>query len=607
MEAGIHATEVDLGGLLTVLGSHLYSTPAVAVRELVQNAHDSITRRRIEDPGFEGGRIELEGDPGRGLLVVSDDGAGMTRDEVARFLATIGAGATREARERGEAEEELIGLFGLGFLSAFIIADRTRVRSTSHKAPGQGVEYRSTTGERYALSDAEPRPPGTEVELELGGDHRPLSDPATLRSIVARYCGLLDVPVLVGGEAVNSTPPPWRDPDAPATAHPAEGYRRRRAFAQAFDPSFEPVCFVDVEPEATLGSDAHGLLWVHDAATYGGSDNRRLAVYVRGMLVDDDARELLPRWAGFVSGVVESRALTPTASREELQRDQVYDAVRKTLKEDLVAGLSTVAREQPEAWSRVLHRHNEALLGAALADERVEALVADDLLVPTSDGDMSARELLEAGGGRAHVGMGEGGFEEMRFRALKVPIALGTRYAVLPFLRRWCQAQGAELVEIGTERGDGALFRRAELPEAERAWLAEQLAGDGDELIAAAFEPEGMPFVLVPDREAELKKRLEDDEADGRIAASALHLARLHTETIAGGRAARLYVNVGSPAVAALLAAHRRGADTEAATGLLRAVLALIAAGERNVRSGIDLGAAMADIGAAVSKLAEEA
>ena len=143
--------------------------------------------------------------------------------------------------------------------------------------------------------------------------------------------------------------------------------------------------------------------------------------------------------------------------------------------------------------------------------------------------------------------------------------------------------------------------------EEERAWLAEQIAQPGDELIAAAFEPEGMPFVLVPDREAELKKRLEDDEADGRIAASALHLARLHTETIAGGRAARLYVNVGSPAVAALLAAHRRGADTEAATGLLRAVLALIAAGERNVRSGIDLGAAMADIGAAVSKLAEEA
>ena len=604
MEAGIHATEVDLGGLLTVLGSHLYSTPAVAVRELVQNAHDSITRRRIEDPGFGGGRIELDADPDRGLLIVRDDGAGMTRDEVARFLATIGAGATREARERGESEEDLIGLFGLGFLSAFIIADRTRVRSTSHKAPGEGVEYRSTTGERYALADAEPREPGTEVQLTLGEDHRVLADVKTLHEVVSRYCGLLDVPVVVGGRAVNATPPPWRDPDAPADQHPAERHRRRREFADEYDPAFAPVCFIDVEPEGP--SDARGLLWVQDAATYGGSDNRRLAVYVRGMLVDDDARELLPRWAGFVSGVVESRALTPTASREELQRDRGYEVVRAILKETLVAGLSGVAREQPEAWSRVLNRHNEALLGAALADERVEALVADDLLVPTSDGDMTARELLQAGGGRAHVGMGEGGFEEMRFRALKVPIAIGTRYAVLPFLRRWCHARGAELVEIGTERGDGALFRRVELPDDERAWLAEQLAGEGDELIPAAFEPEGMPFVLVPDREAELKRRVEDDETDGRIAASALHLARLHTASIEGGRTARLYVNVGSPAVAALLDARRRGADTGAATGLLRAVLGLIAAGERNVRSGVDLGEAMADIGTAVARLSQE-
>ena len=604
MASGIHATEVDLGGLLTVLGSHLYSTPAVAVRELVQNAHDSISRRRIEDPAFEGGAIELEGDPASGVLIVRDDGAGMTRAEVTRFLATIGAGATREARERGEGEEDLIGLFGLGFLSAFIIADRTLVRSTSHRAPGEGVEYRSTTGERYALADAEPRAIGTEVTLQLGAEHRALSDPGTLTEIVARYCRLLDVPVRVGGEVINADPPPWRD-GTEVSEHPAQRHRRLRAFAEAFDPAFSPVCFAEVEPEGD--SDARGLLWVQDAATYGGSDNRRLAVYVRGMLVDDDARALLPRWAGFVSGVVESTALTPTASREELQRDNGYEAVRAALKEALVSGLARVAREEPEAWARVLTRHNEALLGAALADERVEALVAADLHVATSDGDMTARELLEAGGGRAHVGMGEGGFEEMRFRALKVPIALGTRYAVLPFLRRWCHAQGAELVEIGTERGDRALFRRVPLEEDERAWLAEQLAQPGDELIPAAFEPEGMPFVLVPDREAELKRRLEDDETDERIAASALHLARLHTAAIEGGRTARLYVNVGSPAVAALLDARRRGADTGPAIGLLQAVLALIAAGERNVRSGIDLGDALAEIGSAVARLSDGA
>ena len=81
-----------------------------------------------------------------------------------------------------------------------------------------------------------PHPPGTEVELELGEDHRPLADTDTLRAIVARYCGLLDVPVVVGGEPVNAAPPPWRDPDAPETPHPAERHRRRAAVARRARP-----------------------------------------------------------------------------------------------------------------------------------------------------------------------------------------------------------------------------------------------------------------------------------------------------------------------------------------------------------------------------------
>jgi molecular chaperone HtpG len=605
MAADVHATQVDLGGLMTVLGSHLYSTPAVVVRELVQNAHDSIVRRRIEDPAFaaDAGRIEVVADPARGTLFVRDDGAGMTRDEVGQYLATVGVGYTRGLRDRADGNEDtdLIGLFGLGFLSAFVIAEHTIVRTASYQEGAQAVEYRSRTGEQYALLDAGERPTGTEVELRLAKDHQGLADPATLRQVTERYCRLLEIPVHVDGERVNAEPPPWRDTGA-AAEHPVQRRRRRMAFAARADPAFNPLCTIDVEPAGD--SDARGLLWVQDAATYGSWDNRRLAVYVRGMLLDDDARELLPRWAGFVSGAIESRSLTPTASREDLQRDAGWQATAKALQEALIAGLSDVARNQPEAWTRVLVRHNEALLGAALADPRLDELLADDLHVPTSEGDMTVRELVERGGGRAHVGLGHGGFEEMRFRALKVQIATGTRYAVLPFLRQWCNAHGVELAELGTRAGDRALFQRRPLDDAERAWLAEQLAGDGQEVVPAGFDPPEMPFVLVPDREAELKRRLEEDEARERISTAALHLAHLHTRTIDGARDARLYVNVDSPAIAALLEARRAGAETGEAVRLLRAVLALMAAGEREVRGGVDLQTALADVGTAVARLA---
>ena len=606
MTADVHATQVDLGGLMTVLGAHLYSTPAVAIRELVQNAHDSILRRRLEDPGFEGGRIDVAGDPRAGTLTVRDDGAGMTREEVGLFLATVGVGYTRELRERS-GKDDLIGLFGLGFLSAFVVSDRTTVRTTSYQAPERGLEYRSTSGEQYALTDSAPRDVGTEVELQLSGEHRELADPDVLGRIVTHYCRLLEVPVHLGGdpEPLNAEPPPWRDaPDGEAVVeHPVQARRRRLDFASRMDPAFGPLCTIDVEPSGD--SDARGLLWVQDAATYGSSDNRRLSVFLRGMLLDDDARDLLPRWAGFISGMVESRQLVPTASREDLQRDAGYAAVAAELQATLVRGLATVAHEQPEAWARVLRRHNEALLGASLVDEELEQLLAEDVEVPTSEGDMTVRALAQAGEGRVHVGLGDGGFEEMRFRALKVPIANGRRYAVVPFLRRWCSTRGVELIELGTTQGDRALFRRQPLGEAEAAWLTDALASDGQELIPAIFDPADMPFVLVPDREAELKERIEADAAQERIASAALRLARLHTDRIDGAVKARLFVNLGCPAIEALLDAHRRGASTDAAVGLLRAVLALLAAGERDRRADVDLRGALAGITVAVRALVE--
>jgi molecular chaperone HtpG len=594
----LQATQVDLAGLMTVLGGHLYSTPAVAVRELVQNAHDSITRRRIEDPAFDGGRIDVLGDPATGTLTVRDDGAGMTRDEIDLFLATVGVGYTRGLREREPSEDELIGQFGLGFLSAFIIGERTIVRTASYRTPGEAHEYRSTTGERYSVEPSEPRGVGTEVELRLTDGHRELADPATLEATVRRYCALLGVPVHVNGTHVNAEPLPWREEQGETTLHPVQRRKRALAFAERMDTAFRPLCTLEVD-----AGGVRGLLWVQDALTYGSWDNRRLSVYVRGMLLDDDARDLLPRWAGFVSGAIESDQLTPTASREDLQRDDGYGEAQEALRDALVVGLAQVATDEPEAWARVLTRHNEALLGASLADERLEALLAGDLQVPTSEGDMTVRELVDGGGGRAHLGLGTGGFEEMRFRALKLPIATGTRYAVLPFVRRWCQTRGVDVVELGTNAGDHALFRRAELEEGEKEWLAAAFAGERQELIPATFEPGEMPFVLVPDREAELKARLEADEARERIASAVLHLAREHTATIDGAYDARLYVNAGSPAIQALLEARREGRDTAVALGLLRAVLALMAAGERETRAGVDLQTALTGIGDAVKGL----
>ncbi|MFD8788800.1 ATP-binding protein [Kitasatospora sp. NPDC059599] len=615
----LRTTEVDLGGLVNVLATHLYSTPLVALRELVQNAHDSHTRRLLEDPeGNHRPLIRVRADSARRTVAIEDTGAGLTEPEIHSYLATVGTGYTRMLREL-TGNQELIGAFGLGFLSAFSIADEVTVTTTSHREPTLGHRYRSRGGEQYRVEPAPARPrPGTVVELALKAEHAHLADEDALREILGRYCVLLPIPVHVGDDErpVNSVEVPWRQealpspastPDRDAPRRPSDGdrYAARMRFAAAFGRRFEPLTAFPVHP-VDGATDAIGLLWVQDGGTYGSSDNRDLAVYLRGMLLAEDARELLPGWAGFIGGVVESNRLTPTASREDLQRDEHYRALRKALTDAIVEGLYETARLRPAAWRRILARHGQDLLGAALCDERLFTLLADDVPVPTSQGDLTAGALRAAGGGAVHVALGSGGgFEEMLYRAMRVPIARGDRYAVLPFLRRYAQLRGCRLVELGSEQGNRELFRDPErpLPDGEAAWLAGALADPGEQLVAARFDPPGLPLVLVPDREAELKARIEDDQADARIPSAALRLARAFTARTDGAVRARLYLNLDCPAVRDLLAAYRTGHTGSAtAAGLLRSLKVIMAAASSGPTGG-DLTAALAGVGTAVSAL----
>ncbi|WOB48622.1 ATP-binding protein [Xanthomonas hydrangeae] len=607
----IRRAGVDLNGLMSVLSKHLYSTPVVALRELVQNAHDSILRRRLEQPDWQGeSRIDVHADAALGIVRIIDTGAGLTQQEIHDYLATVGVGYTRGLRQGGHEDSGLIGMFGLGFLSAFVLARRVTVRTTSYQTPTLGHCYISSNAEQYTVSPIPARAQvGTEVVLELHEDYLSLAQEGRLREILSRYCALLREPIWIGGDAqaINPEPPPWRMHDA-VPLHPVQAWRRQREFAARFERNFEPLCCMPVRTEE--GSDAVGLLWVQDGATYGNSDNRNLSVFLRGMLLDDNARELLPPWAGFIGGVIESNRLTPTASREDLQRDSTYTAVQHALSEALVQGLADVARQQPEAWRRILLRHNEALLGAALCDERLFELLMEHVRVPTSQGDLPAQQLPARGA--VHVILdSDSGFEEMLFRAMGVPVAYGNRYAVVPFLRRWAQAKGVRLVELGTEQGNRQLFQLDDsLPADELAWL-EQHLGDGEALVPARFSPEALPLVVVPDREAELKRRLEQDENDKRVSTAALRLARQFTAGIEARQTQRLYLNLDNPALQALLAAQRAGNRQAAvAARLLRSLKVIVSAQGRTqpqpgvgASGGSDLNRAFGDLAEAVTQL----
>lgn len=576
----VRQTQVDLTGLMKVLGHNLYSTPEVAVRELVQNAHDSCIRRRLDSGAddFEA-RIIVSVDAGAGTLTIVDTGSGLTQEEIIRDLATVGAGATGRARQAYDTTA-LIGAFGLGFLSAYFIADRVEVHTTSWTTPDAGWRFSSTGGERYLLSPADVRPIGTRVHLTLSAEHRSLAQRGVIAELLGRHCALLPIPIDVDGHGVVNTPPPWRDPTLPAVRWRSLAMD----FARRYERVFAPICVIPVHPSPTC--DARGVLWVQDGGTYGTTDNRNVSVFVRGMLVDDNARQLLPSWAGFCGAVIESDALTPTASRESLKTDATYRAVQDHLQEALIEGLTAIERAEAAAWRRVVRRHNEALLGAALCDDRLYALLADALKVPTSQGDLPLKTVIRQGKGKVPVSTTDGGHEAVLFGAQQIPVVDGTRYAVLPFCRRGAEKAGAQIIQVGTREGEEAIFKPEGVDADVRARLDQLFGAPGRTLVAARYAPPTLPLVLAPDHEAALKARIEADAADQRISAALLGLARRYTQTIEGGVQARLFVNLDAPLVQALL--DTDGPRQAEVARVLSALADLFAAGSAHTVDAAD-------------------
>jgi molecular chaperone HtpG len=164
----------------------------------------------------------------------------------------------------------------------------------------------------------------------------------------------------------------------------------------------------------------------------------------------------------------------------------------------------------------------------------------------------------------------------MLFRALRVPVAMGGRYAVSPFVKRWAERANVKVVALGTEEGNRLVFRQAELPPQDVDFLKGALAEPGHIVVPARFSPAEVPLVLVPDRDAEVRRRIASDEADKRISQAALSLARMWQPKAGSQHTAHLYVNLDAPVIQKLLAAKKSGADTAAAAVLLRTLVALV-------------------------------
>lgn len=384
--------QVDLRGMVDLLSQHLYSSPRVYLRELLQNAVDAVTARQAIESTAPAEITVRTGDQ----LAVTDTGIGLTEPEVHEFLATIGRSSKRDEEGLASTRERYIGQFGIGLLACFMIADEiTVVTRSARDLRAPAVEWRGYSDGRYTLRTLPPgpaSPPGTTVTLTPRPGSAEWTRPAKVIELGRHYGSLLPYPVTITEPTgrpvrVTDTPPVWRRPfPSPAARHDAlvEYCRRTLGFA--------PLDVIDLE----LGLiGLHGVAYVLPTAVHP-SRHAGHRVHLKGMLVSDRAPELLPEWAFFVRCVADAESLRPTASREALYEDETLAAVRDALGGQLRDWLTGLAASQPALLSQFLGAHHLAVKALARHDDQLLQMLLPWLPFETTDGNSTLEEFSRA-------------------------------------------------------------------------------------------------------------------------------------------------------------------------------------------------------------------
>ncbi|HZH92065.1 MAG TPA: HSP90 family protein [Pyrinomonadaceae bacterium] len=383
--------KINLGGIIDLLSNHIYSSPQIYVRELLQNGVDAILARRYFDPRHEGAlRIDVirEGDDGQPALIFEDDGIGLNEEEVHRFLATIG-----QTSKRGDFPAErtdYIGQFGIGLLSCFVVSDEIVVVTRSAKGESPTIEWRGRADGTYSITTLDERiEPGTRVRLRCKAGSEQYFAREAVRRMAHHYGSLLPYPITLaaGDDApavrINEEPPPWKQTFA-------DSHDERRAYLDYGRETFE-MDFFDYIPLRSRAGDVQGVAYVLPFSP-SLATKKTHKVYLKNMLVSENAEGLLPDWAFFVKCVVNAGDLRPTASRESFYEDEHLAATRTALGRSLRQYLVQLADEQEQRLQKLISLHYLSIKALAVDDDEFYGLFIDWLPFETNAGRMTLGE-----------------------------------------------------------------------------------------------------------------------------------------------------------------------------------------------------------------------
>ncbi len=353
--------KAELSQLLHLIVHSLYTHPEVFLRELISNASDALnkvrflqlTNQKIIDPDTEL-KISISLDSKKKLFTIDDSGIGMTEDELIKNIGTVANSGTlkflEEIQKNGKAPEgDLIGQFGVGFYSVFMVTDEVIIETRHADPDSRAYRWISDGKGSFSIEEIDRKKRGTSISFHLKDEHKDFSEDYRVKSVVKKYSNFVDFPVEIDKEKINKVEALWRkSKDDLKEDELTEFYKFVASDFEA------PLGHLHLSLEGTVNFKA--LLFVPPKAPmnlFYDLDNKGLHLYSNRVFIQDDAKELLPEYLKFISGVVDTEDLPLNVSREVTQHSPVMQKIKDILTSRILGMMEDWAKNDPGKFEKL--------------------------------------------------------------------------------------------------------------------------------------------------------------------------------------------------------------------------------------------------------------
>ena len=372
-----HSFQAEVGQLLDIVTHSIYTDREIFVRELVSNAADALEKMRhtqLTERDIYNADLPLEiyitTDEEKGLITIQDYGIGMSREELVENLGTIahsGSKAFVEALKKSKEENDqtgLIGQFGVGFYSAFMVSDSVEVHTHSYKNDAPDLVWISDGKTGYSIEESANEQRGAKIVMHLQEEAKDFSKESTIESILKRYSSFVPFPIHLNGKKINTVQALWmRSKNEITEEEYTEFYKYQ---ANAFD---DPLLTLHFAADAPLTINTLLFTPKENMERFGlGRTEPGVALYCKKVLIDPKPQDLLPEWLRFLRGVIDSADLPLSLSRETMQDSELLKKISKVITGRFIKSVAETAKKDPEKFDAFYEAYNTNLKEGVATD-----------------------------------------------------------------------------------------------------------------------------------------------------------------------------------------------------------------------------------------------